>query len=141
MSLIRPLEVISKKWQTVTPERSSVYAANVEAPLRDWAKNTAAAKERRDEGLRKAIADGRIDRGIAATGIEGWRKPTVTKGPARWSEGVSLAEPEYRAGFAPYHDVISRTDPGPRYAKGDPRNWDRSKKLGLAMHARKIAGR
>ncbi|KKL82154.1 hypothetical protein LCGC14_1987590 [marine sediment metagenome] len=140
MALIRALEVISKKWQQVTPQRSGIYKDNVESPLRDWEKETLAASDRRDQGLRDAIADGRIDRGIKAVGLEGWRKPTVTKGPARWSEGVALAEPEFRAGFAPYHDVIQRTDPGPRFAKGDPRNWERSKRIGLALHERKVKG-
>jgi len=140
MALIRSIETIAKKWQEVTPQRADIYRSNVEAPLRDWAKEAAAAKERRDEGLRKAIADGRIDRGIAKAGLDGWRKPTVTKGPSRWSEGVALAEPEYRAGFAPFRDVIERTDPGPKFAKGDPRNWDRSKKIGLALHDKKIKG-
>ena len=138
MALIRSIETIARKWQEVTPARADIYRANVETPLRDWAKEASAAKDRRNEGMRAAIADGRIDRGIAKAGIEGWRKPTVTKGPARWAEGVAMAGPEYQAGFAPYRDVIERTDPGPKYAKGDPRNWDRSKKIGLALHAKKI---
>lgn len=140
MALIRSIDTIAKKWKDVTPERADIYKENVEAPLRDWEKETLAAKDRRDEGLRKAIADGRIDRGIKKAGLEGWRKPTVTKGPARWGEGVALAEPEYRAGFAPFRDVIERTDPGPKYAKGDPRNWERSKRIGLALHNKKVAG-
>ena len=140
MALIRSIEVIASKWQTVTPQRAGIYKSNVEAPLRDWEKETLAAKDRRNEGLRAAIADGRIDRGIKRVGLEGWRKPTVTKGPSRWAEGVALAEPEYRAGFAPYRDVIERTDPGPRFAKGDPRNWDRSKRIGMALHNKRIKG-
>jgi len=140
MALIRSIEVIARKWQEVTPQRAEIYKSNVEAPLRDWAKEALGASERRDEGLRKAIADGRINRGITRVGLDGWRKPTVTKGPSRWSEGVALAEPEYRAGFAPYRDIIERTDPGPKFAKGDPRNWDRSRKIGLALHDKKIKG-
>lgn len=140
MSLIRSIDTISKKWQQVTPQRASIYKTNVEAPLRDWEKETLAASDRRDEGLQQAIADGRINRGIAKTGQAGWKKNTSVKGPSRWSQGVSGAEPEYRAGFAPYHDVIQGTDPGPRYAKGDPRNWERSKAIGMALHAKKVSG-
>lgn len=140
MALIRSLEDISKKWKDVTPLRLDIYRNNVSAPLRDWEKETLAAKERRDAGLREAITDGRIDRGIKKAGLEGWRKPTVVKGPTRWAEGVEVAEPEYKAGFAPFREVIERTDAGPKYAKGDPRNWDRSKKIGLALHEKKIKG-
>jgi len=140
MALIRSIETIAKKWKEVTPLRLDIYRENVSSPLRDWEKEALAAKDRRDEGLKKAIADGRIDRGIRKVGLEGWRKPTVTKGPTRWAEGVEVAEPDYRAGFAPFRDVIERTDPGPKYAKGDPRNWERSKKIGLALHEKKIKG-
>lgn len=140
MALIRSIDAISKKWKEVTPMRSGIYKANVESPLRNWETETLNASERRDEGMRAAIADGRIDRGIRKTGLAGWQKPTVTKGPARWAEGVAVAEPEYRAGFAPYRDVIEATDIGPRYAKGDPRNWDRSKRIGMALHEKKIKG-
>jgi len=140
MALIRTTESIAKKWQEVTPQRSNIYKTNVETPLRDWEKETGAAKERRDDGLRAAIADGRIDRGIKKAGLEGWKKPTVTKGPSRWAEGVSVAGPDFQAGFAPYRDVIEKTDVGPRFAKGDPRNWDRSKKIGLALHDKKVKG-
>lgn len=140
MALIRSASSIANKWRTVTPQRSDVYKENVEAPLRDWEKETSASKDRRDEGLRQAIADGRIDRGIKKAGTDKWKKGAVTKGPARWAEGVAIAGPEYEAGFAPYRDVIEKTDPGPRYAKGDPRNWDRSKKIGLALHDKKIKG-
>lgn len=140
MALIRSIETISKKWAEVTPARAHIYKENVESPLRDWEKETLAAKDRRDAGLREAIADGRIDRGIKKTGLEGWRKPTVIKGPGRWAEGVAVAEPDYAAGFAPYRDIIERTDLGPRYAKGDPRNWDRSKRIGMALHEKKIKG-
>jgi len=140
MAQIRSIDTISRKWKEVTPQRSGVYKTNVEDPLRDWEKETLAAKERRDAGLREAIADGRIDRGIRKSGLEGWRKATVTKGPARWAEGVTLAEPDYKAGFAPYRDAIEKTELGPKYPKGDPRNWERSKKIGMALHALKIKG-
>jgi len=140
MALIRSIDTIAKKWKDVTPLRLDIYKSNVEAPLRDWEKETLAAKDRRDAGLREAIADGRIDRGIKKAGLEGWRNPTVVKGPVRWAEGVEVGEPKYRANWGPFRDVIERTDTGPKYAKGDPRNWDRSKKIGLALHDKKIKG-
>ena len=140
MALIRSLESIAKKWKEVTHQRANIYKANVQAPLRNWEVETLAASDRRDSGMQAAIADGRINRGIIKTGFAGWQKPTVTKGPQRWAEGVAVAEPEYKAGFAPYRDVIEATDIGPRYAKGDPRNWDRSKAIGMALHEKKIKG-
>ncbi len=140
MALIRPLTEIANKGKTVTPGRANIYKKNVENPLKNWEQETLAASERRNEGILAAVADGRIDRGIQKAGQAKWQKETATKGPTRWSEGVRLGEANYQAGFAPFHEVIQNTDPGPRFAKGDPRNFDRSKTIGMALHAKKISG-
>lgn len=140
MALIRSIGEIAKKWKDVTPARADIYRANVAAPLKDWEKETVAAGDRQKEGMRKAMDEDRIVKGVVRAGLAKWSKMTTTKGPSRWVEGVGIAEPEYTAGFGPYRDVIEKTDPGPRYSKGDPRNWERSKKIGLALHAKKISG-
>ena len=46
---------------------------------------------------------------------------------------------EYAKGFAPYHDVIEKTELPPRYAKGDERNYERVKAIGQALHKAKLA--
>ncbi len=140
MSLIRSITEIANKWKTVTPQRAEVYRNNVTSPLRNWEQETLAAKERQKEGMRKAIEEDRIAKGVAKAGQGKWSKNTQAKGPSRWVEGVGLAEADYATGFAPFRDVIEQTDPGPRFAKGDPRNWERSKKIGLALHQKKISG-
>lgn len=140
MALIRSLDSIVAKWKRVTPGRAEDYKLGVTNPLKDWEKETLAASDRRDEGMRAAIADGRINRGITNKGFAGWQKPAVQKGPSRWVEGIGLATADYKAGFAKYHDIIANTDPGPRFKKGDPRNWERSKKIGIALHEAKIKG-
>lgn len=140
MALIRDIASIARKWKDVTPLRSSEYKAGVDTPLKDWAKETLAAKDRQKEGMQKALSEDRIAKGVARAGTDRWKKKATTVGPARWSEGVSVAEPEYAAGFAPFREVIQATDPGPKFPAGDPRNWERSRKIGLALHAKKIAG-
>lgn len=137
---IRPLDQISKKWQTVTPQRANIYAANVKAPLRNWEAETLAAKERQKEGMRRALDEDRVAKGVERVGQEKWQRNTAVKGPARWSEGVRIAEPDYRAGFAPYRDVIANLDLPEKFPAGDPRNWERSKAVGLALHQKKIQG-
>jgi len=140
MALIRPLSEISKKWKDVTPLRSGEYKSGVDNPLKNWEKNTLAAKDRQKEGMQRALSEDRVAKGVAKAGQAKWQRKTSTLGPGRWSEGVVNAQPDYEAGFAPYHDVIAKTNPGPRYPAGDPRNWERSKKIGLALHQKKIAG-
>lgn len=137
---IRSVDQISKKWAEVTPQRAAIYEENVKAPLRNWEDETLAAKDRQKEGMRKAIAEDRVAKGVARVGQAKWLRNTAIKGPARWSEGVRIAEPDYRAGWAPYRDVIANLTLPEKYPAGDPRNWERSKAVGLALHERKISG-
>lgn len=140
MPLIRSAATIANKWKTVTPQRQTEYASNVAAPLRSWEKETLAAADRQKVGMQEALNDGRIQKGIQRAGQAKWQKATVSKGPNRWAEGVNLGEADYQSGFAPYVDIISKTQLPARFPKGDPRNWERSKALGLALHQKKIAG-
>jgi len=140
MADIRSLETISKKFQTVTPQRATQYKDGVSNPKRDWEGNTLEAGDRRDAAMQEAIADGRIDRGIKKAGNAKWKSQTVKMGPTRWQQGVSQAEAAYKVGFQPYHDVIASTTLSARYPAGDPRNYERSKDIGLALHNKKIQG-
>lgn len=136
---IRSVDQVANKWKSVTPQRSGIYAENVKAPLRNWEENTLAAKERQKVGMQQAIQEDRIAKGVARVGQSKWLKNTSTKGPNRWSEGVMLAEADYRAGWAPFRDIIANLTLPEKFAKGDPRNWERSKAVGLALHQAKIA--
>lgn len=135
MALIRSLAEIGKKWATVTPVRQTEYTAGVQKPLRDWQANAAAAADRYQAGIQAAIAGKRFDKGVAAAGTAKWQRKAVSVGPGRWAQGVQVAEPDYSAGFAPYRDVIERVTMPPRFSRGDPRNWDRSKAIGTALNA------
>ncbi len=73
------------------------------------------------------------------TGVQTCALPISKKlGPGRYSEGVRAAEPEYRAGFAPYHAVIANTTLPPRGPKGSPENIDRVRAIAEALHDQKI---
>jgi hypothetical protein len=135
MALIRSMADIGKKWTEVTPQRQGQYQTGVTTPLRDWGTNTAAAAERFAAGITAAIAGKRFDKGVAAAGTGKWQKRASSVGPSRWGQGVAVAGPEYATGFAPYRDVIERTNLPPRFSRGDPRNWDRSRAIGQALNA------
>lgn len=138
MPFIRSAAEIAKKWGSVTPARTPDYEFGVKNPKKDWAAEAGAAESRYEEGIAAAVADKRFGKGVAEAGTEKWSKGAAEKGVARWGPGVTIAQPDYEAGFAPYREVIAATDLPPRYPKGDPRNIERVSAMAAALHAKKV---
>jgi hypothetical protein len=129
------------KWSdragTATPD----YAAGVQNPKEDWKTATVAAAESYKQGVQKAITDGSFTKGVNRAGSEKQINNSLSKGVARFSAGVAIAQNDYENGVAPFLDVIERTSLPPRKAKGDPSNIQRVAKLAEALHAAKKARR
>lgn len=140
MAEIKSAGQIAEKWSRVTPQRNADYEAGVRQPGKDWANNTAAAESSYEGGIQNAIQQKRFGKGVKNAGTAKWQAKTLEKGTQRWGPGVSVAQADYEAGFAPYRDEIERTSLPPRYPKGDPRNIERVSKLAKALHAKKMAG-
>jgi len=140
MPKIRSAADVAAKWARVTPERAADYEAGVKDPKKDWATETKAAESAYEDGVRKAMTDKRFGKGVAKAGTDKWKEGAVTKGVARFGPGVAVAAPKYEEGFKPYRDVIEKTILPKRYAKGDPRNFERVKVMGTALHDAKVKG-
>jgi len=139
MPKIRSSAEISEKWARVTPMRSEDYKKGVENPKKDWAAATAAANDRYVTGVTQAAQQGRFLGGVKRAGTQKWQSHAALKGPNRFAEGVQIAQPDYEKGWAPYRDEIEKTTLPQRYPKGDPRNYERGKVMGTALHQRKLA--
>ena len=137
MPMVKGIAKIAEKWARVTPMRASDYEAGVRDPLRDWATNAGAANAAYKAGVTEAVAKDRFLSGVKKAGTEKWKRKAVEVGPARFSQGVQVAQPDYEKGFAPFRDVIEKTTLPPRFAKGDPRNIDRVKVIAAALAAEK----
>ena len=138
MPAIRSVSDIARKWTRVTPMRSEDYREGIENPRKDWETETKAAEGAWKEGVARAATEGRFGRGVDEAGTAKWKAKSLAVGVDRWGPGVSLAGPDYERGFAPFRDVIERTTLPPRYAKGDPRNYERVKAMGQALHEAKV---
>lgn len=138
MPKVRSATDIAEKWSRVTPMRSEDYRRGVENPKKDWAQATAAANDRYVQGVTAAAQAGRFAGGVKKAGSQKWATRAAVKGPSRFSEGVAMAAPDYENGFAPFRDVIEKTSLAPRYPKGDPRNFERVKQMGEALHKAKL---
>ncbi|MBA7662263.1 hypothetical protein ES703_70291 [subsurface metagenome] len=139
MAEIKSLAAIREKWTRVTPGRGADYVLGIKNPKRDWETETVAAEDRYKAGVDAAAMKGMFGKGVKAAGSKKWEEMALKKGPGRFSEGVYIAGPAFEKGFAASHAVIERTDLPPRFPKGDPRNYERSKVIGMALHEARVA--
>jgi len=137
MVAIRSAKEIAEKWSSVTPTRTSFYESGVKSPQKDWAKSTAAAESNYKSAVIQAANEGRFAKGVNKAGTAKWQRKAVEVGAGRWGPGVSIAGPEFEAGFAPFRDVIEKLVLKPRFPKGDPRNYERVAQVGTALNALK----
>jgi len=138
MPAIKPIDQIAEKWARVTPGRSADYEAGIRSPKKNWEEATAAAESAWAQGVQDAIQNKRFGKGVKEAGTGKWQRKALEIGVGRWGPGVSAAERDYRAGFAPFRDVIERTELPPRYRRGDPRNIERVAKIAAALHEAKV---
>lgn len=138
MPAIKSIDHIAEKYARVTPGRTPDYETGVRNPRRDWLTATIEQMEAWVAGIQEAIANGSWARGLEKAGTEKWKRKTLEKGPARWGQGVRMAQPDFHAGFKPYRDEIERIELPPRGPKGDPRNLERVRIIAEALHALKM---
>lgn len=138
MVKIRSIDTIGAKWAKVTPDRAPYYESGVKDPKADWAIESKKAEPTYEAGVRDGITNKMYGKGVAARGTPGWQEKTTKKGPGRFSEGVGLAEPDYKTKFAPYRDDMERLSLPMKGARGSAGNYARVKAIGDAFHAKRI---
>jgi len=139
MAEIRELASVGNKWKKNAAGASESYAEGVKDPKKDWGDNTAAAEKNYETGVQAAISRKAFGKGVKKTGTEGWQKGAVEKGTTRFPQGVAASGDNYVNGFSPYHGVIKNLTLPARGPKGSEANYDRVKKVGMALHAKKIS--
>lgn len=139
MAFIRSMVKIAKKWADVTPMRADDYADGIANPRTPWAAATKNAEGAYEAGVQKSITRKAFGKGVTRVGDEKWQRKASTRGVANWGPGVSEAQGDFEAGFAPYHDAIAAVKLSPRYARRDPRNLTRVKDVCDALSAKKEA--
>ena len=139
MPSIKNVGEIAGKWARVTPGRSGDYTRGIQNPKVDWMKATKDSEESYKRGVIEAANAGRFGKGVEDAGTKKWQENALKKGPTRFAAGVALGKDAYLKGFAPYADVIEKTDLPPRGPKGDPANIERVRTMAAALHERKMA--
>jgi len=135
---IKPLDVIVDKWKRRASIAGPDYEAGVRAPKEDWATATAGAEDAWEGGVQAAVAEKRFMKGATKAGTAKWQRKAIELGVKRYPEGVNVAVDDYKAGFGPFAEEISKVTLPERGPKGDPRNIERVKVIADALHKKKL---
>jgi hypothetical protein len=137
--LLRPLDEIGKKWVEVTPGRAPYYEAGVKSPLEDWASEAIAAAPT----YKAAVTVPHIDRlyagGVKMAGTAKWQRKAIEVGVGRFGPGVTAALDDFKSGFAPYHEELTRIEIPERGPRGADINFERVKVIGKALAKKRLA--
>lgn len=136
----KPANVVVEKWLRKATAASEDYKMGVENPRRDWQSAALAAAEVWKTAIQQAAAKGLWEKGIQSVSTEEWKRKAVEVGAARYSGGVSAAKDAYAKKIAKVLEILKAVDLPPRGPRGDPRNYERVKAIGDALHAAKEAG-
>lgn len=131
---IRSLGTVASKWKRRAGSAGEEYKTGVEGTSKSWAASAGASEPAYKQGVTAAANAGRFGRGVARAGDAKWKQNAAMKGPARFSQGVELAEGDYQKGFAPFHEAIGRTDLPQRGPRGSESNYQRVSGIGKALH-------
>lgn len=131
------ISIIAERWARRASAASPDYQSGVEKTTRDWSAASLAAEGAYKQGVTAAAGAGRFGKGVTRAGTAKWRKRSAEVGPARYSQGVQVAQPEFQGGFAPYAEAIGRIDLPARGPRGSAQNYARVQPIGMALNALK----
>jgi hypothetical protein len=136
---VKPIGDATTKWGTNAAAASGEYTKQAGAAGPAWETGAKAG----NANYQKAITAG----GVAARQLAGVTKAGATKytnginlkGKDRFSGGVNVSKPNYQSGAAPYFETMASLTLSARGPRGDASNYTRSKELGDANHAKRLA--
>ncbi len=131
---------VAAKWARRAASAGTEYSEGVANPSRSWSQASQAAAPNYAAGVQAAVARGGFARGVQAAGDAAWSQGATTKGPARFAEGVQLAQPAYTSGFGRVAAAINATALPPRQPTGSPANIQRVAAIATALRKLRTGG-
>jgi hypothetical protein len=128
---------VAEKWSRRASGASQDYQSGVETTSASWAGAATAAKDVWKTAVTAAAGRGAFEKGVARSGDAKWKSNTVSKGPARYAQGVGVAQADYSSQVAPYLQLIGATDLPARGPAGSPGNIQRVATLAAALRGLK----
>ena len=135
---MRPLDKIGEWWRSGATAAGPKYAEGLTMPRTPWSQGAVGAKDAWRQGVTDAAGRDAYSKGVVKAGDAKWFKKASELGARRYPEGVGVALDDYRTGWAPFHDVLTKVELPSRRPRGDPANWERSKAVGMALRSKKL---
>ena len=130
---LKPLDKIVDKWTTRATGAAADYAAGLTMPKQPWSAAAVAAKDAWRTGVTDAAGRDAYAKGVTKAGDAKWLKKASEIGTRRYPEGVSAAKDDYKNGFAPVYDTLSKIELPARGPRGDPKNIERVRTIVTAL--------
>jgi hypothetical protein len=135
---LRPLDQITDKWERRASGAAPDYQAGLAAPRTPWSQAAIAAKGAWQQGVTEAAGRDAFAKGVAKAGDAKWFNKANTLGVRRYPEGVGVTKDDYKSGFAPYYDALTKIDLPARGARGDPKNLERVRAIMQTLRKIKV---
>ena len=117
---------------------SGDYVSGAQATTKDQSAAAIAGKANWAAGIQAAIAGGRYEKGLSASGKSGWLKGVVEKGANRFAEGVATGMAKYATNSGKYDGARGAANSLPRGPRGSEQNFARAKAVGQALRRAKV---
>lgn len=131
--IVPSVSKVAAKWSRRAQSAGQEYAEGVMSTTRSWAASAAAGEKNYNAGVAAASAAGRFGKGVARAGDSKWKKNATEKGPARYSQGVAVAEQDYATQVGPFLEAIGRVNLPERGPTGSEGNYGRVSAIGKAL--------
>ena len=138
MVKVKPVAVVKRKWVERASIATDDYRYGIEN-AEDWASATEGAFNRWQQAIQEAIREKRFIGGVRAAGTAKWKNKALTVGAERYASGVRAAEDEYEKAMSEVLKVIEGVELPERGPRGDPKNYERVKAIGDALHKWAVA--
>lgn len=129
---------VAKKWSTRASAASPDYADGVQSTAKDWQASATAGAANYKAGVTAAANAGRFEKGVARVGTAKWRANALSKGPMRYSQGVSVGEQDYSQQMAPVLQTLGSIDLPLRQPTGSDGNIQRVALIAKGLRQMKV---
>ncbi len=128
-----------ERWSRRAAAAQIDYQTGVQGAAGSWQPAAAAGAQNYATGVNAAVATGSFAKGIAKAGDGKWVNRATKLGPARFAQGVQVAQPAYEAGVTPIWQRVAGLTLPPKGPKGAAQNYQRPTLV--AQEMRKAAGK
>lgn len=137
---VKPLNVVSSKWQSRAGAASQDYTNGAVAASNKYAQNASQAGPTYAAGVQEAIGRGAYAAGVNKAGAGKYQSGVQQKGSARYAGGITAGKANYDQGMQGVLNTLSGVTLPPRQARGSPANIARVAAIAQALRAAKVGG-